>query len=137
MTYEKHFFFLFCSKFGLNFMVWLPLFSDIMSAICIAIVCLPSCDVVNFEINLIFLIKLLFLHKQRVGIKIQICWRRKNLLRWNKEHFSSFLQINAKLKHLKQIKKNFFWRGESNFKSFICLTKVFHIKKDKLASFIS
>ena len=33
---------------------------------CIAIVCQPSCDVINFEINLIFLIKPLLLHGQKV-----------------------------------------------------------------------
>ena len=30
------------------------------NCMCIAIVCLPGCDVINFEINLIFLIKQFF-----------------------------------------------------------------------------
>ena len=32
--------------------------------ICVVIVCYPGCDVINFEINLIFLIKSFFLHDQ-------------------------------------------------------------------------
>ena len=38
-----------------NFIVLLPLFSEILSNMCIAIVCKPVCDVMNFEVNLIFL----------------------------------------------------------------------------------
>ena len=36
---------------------------------CIAIVCDPGCDVMDFEINLIFLIELFFLHDQKVTTK--------------------------------------------------------------------
>ena len=43
-----------------NFIVWLPLLLDILDNMCIAIVCSPGCDVINIEIHLIFLIKLLF-----------------------------------------------------------------------------
>ena len=43
-----------------NLIVWLPLLHEILSNICIAIVCFPVCDVINFEINLIFLIKPFF-----------------------------------------------------------------------------
>ena len=43
-----------------NFVSWLPLFLEIMANLCIAIVCFPSCDVANFEINLICQIKLFF-----------------------------------------------------------------------------
>ena len=32
---------------------------------CIPIVCKPGCDVMNFEVNLIFLIKPFFLHDQK------------------------------------------------------------------------
>ena len=40
-----------------NFIVWLPLLLEILGNMCITIVCLPGCDVINFEINLVFLIK--------------------------------------------------------------------------------
>ena len=35
----------------------LALLLEILGNICIAINCFPGCDVINFEINLIFLIK--------------------------------------------------------------------------------
>ena len=43
-----------------NFIVWLPLIFEILGNICIAIVCFLDCDVINSEINLIFLIKPFF-----------------------------------------------------------------------------
>ena len=36
---------------------------------CTAIVCKPGCDVMNFEVNLIFLIKPFLLHGQNVVTK--------------------------------------------------------------------
>ena len=50
-------------------MVWLPLLYEILGDMCIAIVCKPGCDVRNFEVNLIFLIKPFFLHDQKVVTK--------------------------------------------------------------------
>ena len=50
----------------------LPLLPEILGNMCIAIVCQRGYDVVNFKINLIFLIKLFFLYEQKVKIKIQI-----------------------------------------------------------------
>ena len=41
-----------------KFVVQLPLLLKILGNTCITIVCQPSCDVIKFEINLIFLIKL-------------------------------------------------------------------------------
>ena len=38
---------------------------------CIVIVCWTGCDVINFQINSIFLIKLLFLHDQKVKVKFK------------------------------------------------------------------
>ena len=52
-----------------NFIVWLPLLCEILGNMCIAIVCKPSCDVMNFEVNLVFLIQPLFLHDQKVSNK--------------------------------------------------------------------
>ena len=40
-----------------NFIVWLPLLLEILDNICITIVYWPGCEVIKFEINLIFLIK--------------------------------------------------------------------------------
>ena len=43
-----------------NFVVWFTLLLEILGNMCIAIVCFPICDVINFEINLIFVIKPFF-----------------------------------------------------------------------------
>ena len=51
------------------FIVWLPLLLEVLGNMCIAIVCFPGLDFINFEINLIFLIKL-FLHDHKVMAKI-------------------------------------------------------------------
>ena len=47
---------------------------------CIAIVFKPGCDVMNFEVNLIFLIKPLFLHDLKVVAKTKISLEWKGLL---------------------------------------------------------
>ena len=65
---------------------------EILGNMCIAIVCKPGCDVMNSEVNLIFLIKSFFLYNQKVVTKAQISWEWKELLRWNKNHFSSILK---------------------------------------------
>ena len=43
-----------------HFIVWLPLLLETLDSTYIAIVCFPGFDVINFEINLIFLISLFF-----------------------------------------------------------------------------
>ena len=43
-----------------NFIIWFPFLLKILVNMCIAIVCVPDCDIINFEINLIFLVKLYF-----------------------------------------------------------------------------
>ena len=53
-----------------NFIPWLPLLLEILGNMCIAIVCYPGCDVMDFETNLIFLIEPFFLHDQKVMTKI-------------------------------------------------------------------
>ena len=55
---------------------------------CIEIVCEPGCDVMNFEVKLIFLIKPFSLRDQKVVTKTYMSWEQKQLLRWNKKHFS-------------------------------------------------
>ena len=43
-----------------NFIVWLFLLLEILGNVCIATVCFPECDVINFEINFTFPINLFF-----------------------------------------------------------------------------
>ena len=61
-------------------MVWLPLLCEISGNMCIEIVCQLGCDVMNSEVNLIFLITF-FLHDQKVVTKAEISLERKELLR--------------------------------------------------------
>ena len=70
----------------------LLLLCEIMGNMCIAIVWKPICDAMNLEVNLIFLIKPFFLHDQKVVKKTETSWEQKELLRWSKKHFSSFLK---------------------------------------------
>ena len=58
-----------------------PLLCEILGNICIAIVCEPGCDVMNFEVNFNFLIKPFFLHDQKGMTKMQIPREQKELLR--------------------------------------------------------
>ena len=53
------------SLFGYLYFV----FCEILGNMCIAMVCKPGCDVMNFEVNLIFLIKPFFLHEQKLVTK--------------------------------------------------------------------
>ena len=75
----KIFLLLYSIIFWPNFISWLSLLYEILGNMCIAIGFLPGCDVINFEINLIFLIKPFFLCDQKVKIKIWISWERKGL----------------------------------------------------------
>ena len=90
-NYLRKIFLLIYSTTWLNVMVWLSLLCEILGNVCIVIVCWPGCDVLNFEINLICLIKPFFLHDQKLKTKMSVSWEWKDLLRSNKKHFSSFL----------------------------------------------
>ena len=58
-----------CSINRPNLIVWLRLLCEILGNMCIAIACKPVCDVMNFEVELIFLIKPFVLHDQKVVTK--------------------------------------------------------------------
>ena len=85
-----------------NFIVWLPLPCEILGDICIAIVCKPGCEVMNFKVNIIFLIKQFFLHDQKVVTKTKIFGEQTELVRWKKEHFSPWA--------FNQANNSFFWK---------------------------
>ena len=74
-----------------SFIFWLPLLLEIFGNMCIAIVCWPDCDVINFKSNLTFLIKPFLYMTKKARQKLKISWERKELLRWNKKHFLLFL----------------------------------------------
>ena len=54
-----------------NFIVWLPLLLDILGNMCIVMVRFPVCDVINFKINLIFLIKSFFCMTEKSRRKLK------------------------------------------------------------------
>ena len=47
-----------------NFIVRYPLLLEILGNMCIAIVCFPDSDIINFEINIISVIKFLYMTKK-------------------------------------------------------------------------
>ena len=49
-----------------NFIAWLPLLLEILGNMCIASVCYLGFDVMDFQINFVFLIEPFFLHDQKV-----------------------------------------------------------------------
>ena len=73
-----------------NFIVELPFVLEILTNICIAIVCEPGCDVINLEINLVFLIKPFFYMTKKSKQKLKYIVNKKEVFKWNKKHFSSF-----------------------------------------------
>ena len=54
-----------------NFIVWLPVLLEILGNIFIVVICFPVYDVVNFEINLSFLIKPIFYMAKKSGQKFK------------------------------------------------------------------
>ena len=62
----------------INFIVWLLLLLEIMENMCITIVYLPGCDVINFEINLIFLIRLFCYMTKKSRQKFKYLENEKN-----------------------------------------------------------
>ena len=65
----------------LNLIAWLPLLVEILGNVCIIITCFPVCHVTNFEITFSFLIKPFSYMSKTSG-------QRKELLKWNNNHFS-------------------------------------------------
>ena len=58
----------------------------------IVIISFPDCDIINFEINLIFLIKPFSYMTEKSQDKNLQIWEQKELLTWSEKHFSSFLK---------------------------------------------
>ena len=69
--FKKKMFLMLYSTNWPNFIAWLPLHLEISGNMCMAIVFFPACNIINSEINLIFLIKSLFymIKKSRQKLK--------------------------------------------------------------------
>ena len=70
---------------------WLFLLLEILINMCIAIVCFPRFDVINLEIELIFLIKSLF-YMNKESRQILNILRTKRAFKMKKEHILTFLK---------------------------------------------
>ena len=106
---SKIFLFLYSTNWP-NFTAWLPLLREILDNMCIAIICEPGYDGINFKINHIYLIKPFFLYDQKFKTKIQISWEQKELPRWNKTYFSSFwiiIKVILTGRHIKNSHEDF------------------------------
>ena len=57
IIFTRKIFLMLCSINWPNFIFWLPTLFDILGNMSIVIICLPDCDVINFEINHSVLIK--------------------------------------------------------------------------------
>ena len=60
----------FWNKWWLNFIVWLPLLFEVSGKVIIAIVSVPTCDTIAFEIYLSFLIKPFSYITKKINIKM-------------------------------------------------------------------
>ena len=60
------------------FIVWLPSRLEISANMCIGIVCSPGCDVINFEINLLFPVKSFFYMTKRSRHKFKYLENEKS-----------------------------------------------------------
>ena len=61
-----------------NFIVWLPLLLEIMGNTCIEVVYSPGCDVMDFKINLNFLIEPFFYITEKLWQKLKYLEKEKN-----------------------------------------------------------
>ena len=62
----------------LNFIFCFPVLLEILGNVCIAIVCFTGCDVINLEINLIFLIKPFFYMTEKLRQKFKYLENKKS-----------------------------------------------------------
>ena len=96
-----------------NFIVWLTLRLEILSSMCNVIVCCPVGGVINFEINLSFIIKLFSCMIKKVKEKFLNILRMKRAFNMKKKAFFIILKVLS----LKQIKAAFL-EGESSILKF-------------------
>ena len=73
-----------------NVIVWWPLLFEILDNMRIAIVCFPGCDVLNFEINPIFLIKPFYYLTKMLRQKFKYLENKKSFWGEIKSNFHHF-----------------------------------------------
>ena len=82
----------------------------LLGNMCIAIICKSGCDVMNFEVNFIFLIKLFSYMTKKTWQKRKYLENEKSFLDEIKTNFHHFWRA------LNEANNNFFERWESEFK---------------------
>ena len=103
-----------------NFIVWMPLLLEILGDMFFAIVCSPGCDIINFKINTIFLIKSFFYIVKKSRENLNFLWT-KRVFKVKKKVFL----INFE----KFLVTNIFLRPESVlFRSLSTISKSFILK---------
>ena len=80
--FSRKIFFMLYPVIWTNFTIWFFLIIEKLDNVTIVIICIPVCDVIDFEISISFLIKPFFTWPKKSG----------QLLTWNKKHFSSFFK---------------------------------------------
>ena len=81
----------------LNFIAWLSFLLEILGNMCIVIICCSVCEVINFEVNLSFLIKLFSYITKRSEKIVNISRRKTAFNMKQKESFiilRVFIEVN-------------------------------------------
>ena len=102
---------IFISGYSINWphaILWLPLIPEISNNVCMVILCYPGCDVINFEVNLIFLIKPFFYISKKLRQKFRYLENEKSFSDETKSIFHHFWRDTTEAN-----KNCFFLEGES------------------------
>ena len=75
-----------------NLILWLSVRLKIFGNMYIVIICFSVCDVINFEINIGFVIKPFYYMTKKFRTKTWMSLAQKEFFRWNEKHFSLFLK---------------------------------------------
>ena len=94
-VFSRKMFLMLCSINCVIFIAWFLLLLEIIGNMCIPIVCFPGWDVINFEINLIFLIKPFFYKtKKSRQKKLNILRTKRGEIKSIFNHFLEDFQLS-------------------------------------------
>ena len=104
-----------------NLIVWLFVFVK-LGNVCIIILCYPGCDIINFGINLIFLIKLFFYMNKKSRQKLKYLENEKSFCDEIKSIFHHFLMTFTNSNKVERWE--FFGRWEFDFQLWVQWTSL-------------
>ena len=93
--FSRHIFLMLHAVNWPNSIVWLPLLLEITGNMCTALVCFLGCDVINFEINLIFPTKPFFYMNKKLRPKFKYLENEKRLKVKRKAFFIIFKKLSV------------------------------------------